>query len=58
MAASHPHSYGIFIGGADLDSDTESLMYCIAYGNGTYSVKTFRGAKVTTLVEKAPSDAL
>jgi hypothetical protein len=58
MAASHPHSYGIFIGGADLESDNESLMYCIAYGNGTYSVKTFRGAKVSTLVEKAPSDAL
>jgi hypothetical protein len=58
MAASHPHSYGIFIGGADLDSDTESLMYCIAYGNGTYSVKTFRGATVSTLVDRAASDAL
>ena len=58
MAASHPHSYGIFIGGADLDSDNESLMYCIAYGNGTYSVKTFKGAKVTVLVDRAASDAL
>ena len=58
MAASHPHSYGIFIGGADLDSDNESLMYCIAYGNGTYAVKTFRGAKVTTLVDRAESAAL
>jgi len=50
MAASHPHSYGLFIGGADLESDTETLMYCIAYGNGTYAVKTFHGEKVTTLV--------
>jgi hypothetical protein len=58
MEASHPHSYGIFIGGADLDSDNESLMYCIAYGNGTYSVKTFKGAKVTTLVDRVASDAL
>ncbi len=58
MAASHPHSYGIFIGGADLESDNETLMYCIAYGNGTYSVKTFRGAKVTTLVDRAATDAL
>lgn len=58
MAASHPHSYGIFIGGSDLESDTEKLMYCIAYGNGTYSVKTFHGAKVTILVDRAAHDAL
>jgi opacity protein-like surface antigen len=58
MASSHPHSYGIFIGGADLESDTETLMYCIAYGNGTYSVKTFHGEKVTTLVDRAASPAL
>jgi len=58
MAASHPHSYGIFIGGADLESDMETLAYCIAYGNGTYSVKTFHGATVTTVVDRAASDAL
>lgn len=58
MAASHPHSYGIFIGGADLESDMETLMYCIAYGNGTYSIKTFHGANVQTLVNRAASDAL
>jgi hypothetical protein len=58
MAASHPHSYGVFIGGADLESDNETLMYCIAYGNGTYSVKTFHGANVQTLVNAAPTDAL
>lgn len=58
MAASHPHSYGIFIGGADLESDTETLLYCIAYGNGTYSVKTFHGAKVTEIVKMEASPAL
>lgn len=58
MAASHPHSYGVFIGGANLESDTETLLYCIAYGNGTYSVKTFHGANVITLVEKAAHPAL
>jgi hypothetical protein len=58
MAASHPHSYGIFIGGNDLESDTETLMYCIVYGNGTYSIKTFHGAKVTTLVNAEASPAL
>lgn len=58
MAASHPHSYGIFIGGADLESDTETLLYCIVYGDGTYSVKTFHGANVTTLVNREASAAL
>ena len=32
---SHPHSYGIFIGGNDLGTDQQSLLYCAAYGNGT-----------------------
>ena len=58
MTASHPHSYGIFIGGNDLESDTETLMYCIAYGNGTYSVKTFRGSAVQTLVNLEKTSAL
>ena len=58
MAADHPHSYGIFIGGADLESDMETLAYCIAYGNGTFSVKTFHGAKVTTLVNMQAHPAL
>ena len=46
MVSPHPHPYGIFIGGADLESDTETLMYCIVYGTGVYSVKTFRGSNV------------
>jgi hypothetical protein len=58
MAASHPHSYGVFIGGANLESDAETLLYCIAYGDGTFAIKTFHGAKVTTLIDKAPHDAL
>lgn len=58
MTASHPHSYGIFIGGNDLESDTETLMYCIAYGTGKYSIKTFHGAKVTTLVDSEENAAI
>ena len=46
MAAQHPHSYGIFIGGQGLESESETLMYCIVYGTGTYAIKTFRGATV------------
>jgi hypothetical protein len=58
MAASHPHSYGIFIGGANLESDSETLAYCIVYGNGTYSIKTFHGSNVATVVDREASDAL
>lgn len=58
MASSHPHSFGMFIGGADLSSENETLMYCIVYGNGTYAIKTFHGAKVTTLVNNEASAAI
>ncbi len=58
MAASHPHSYGIFIGGADLESDTETLMYCIVYGTGVFSIKTFHGSNVSQLVNREEHAAL
>jgi hypothetical protein len=37
----HPHPYGIVIGGNDLGTDQESLLYCEAYGNGTFIVRGF-----------------
>jgi hypothetical protein len=40
-AMSHPHSYGLFIGGNDLDTDTPSLLYCTPYGNGNFIVRAF-----------------
>jgi hypothetical protein len=39
--SSHPHSYGVFIGGNDLGTDQQSLLYCAAYGNGTFIVRGF-----------------
>jgi hypothetical protein len=38
---SHPHSYGIVIGGNDLGTDQQSLLYCATYGNGTFIVRGF-----------------
>lgn len=58
MAAQHPHSYGIFIGGQGLESESETLMYCIVYGTGTYAIKTFRGATVSTLVNTTAHPAI
>ena len=38
---SHPHSYGIFIGGNNMGTDTMSLVYCAAYGDGNAFVRGF-----------------
>lgn len=55
----HPHSYGVFIGGADLDADAQSLAYCIVYADGTYSVKYFHGAdKVETVADRQAHAAI
>ena len=35
----HPHPYGLFIGGANLDTDKATLLYCTPYGNGTFIVR-------------------
>jgi hypothetical protein len=38
---SHPHPYGIFIGGSDLGTADQSYVYCAAYGNGNFIVRGF-----------------
>jgi hypothetical protein len=38
---SHPHPYGIFIAGNDMGTDQQSLLYCAAYGTGTFIVRGF-----------------
>jgi hypothetical protein len=38
---SHPHPYGIFIGGNDLGTAQATYLYCEAYGNGTFIVRGF-----------------
>ena len=50
---SHPHSYGIFIGGNNMGTDRMTLVYCVAYGDGNALVRGF-GPAVFTLVRPAP----
>ena len=38
---SHPHPYGIVIGGNDLGTANQSYLYCAAYGSGTFIVRGF-----------------
>jgi len=37
----HPHPYGIVIGGNGLGTDQQSLLYCAAYGTGSFIVRGF-----------------
>jgi hypothetical protein len=37
----HPHPYGIMIAGNDMGTADETLLYCAAYGNGTFIVRGF-----------------
>ena len=38
---SHPHPYGLFIGGNDMGTANQSYLYCAAYGNGNFIVRGF-----------------
>ncbi len=55
---SHPHPFGLFIGGNKLGTDQQSLLYCVAYRDGSYLVRAFKGDVVTTVVKKTPNDAV
>ncbi|MEO6447142.1 MAG: hypothetical protein ABIZ91_20380 [Gemmatimonadaceae bacterium] len=41
---SHPHPYGIMIGGNNMGTDTQSFLYCAAYGNGKFIARGFSPA--------------
>lgn len=58
ISSDHPHPYGIFIGGKGLDSDTPTLLYCVAYGNGTFLVRGFNAGAVVTASRRGPNDAV
>jgi hypothetical protein len=58
----HPHPYGVFIGGNDMGTENQSQLYCAAYGNGNFIVRGFgpavfqmngRGGEANAAVHKA-----
>jgi hypothetical protein len=53
----HPHPYGIVIGGNDLGTETQSLIYCNAYGNGTFIVRGFGPAAFSVSPRRAEANA-
>ncbi len=55
---SHPHPYGIFIGGSSLDTDKQTLLYCTAYNDGTFLVRGFSGGTVFNVSKRGPHAAV
>jgi hypothetical protein len=58
VSPEHPHPYGIFIGGDKLGTDQHTLLYCVAYGDGSYLIRGFNGPEVTTLSKRQPHAAV
>src|SRR5687768_14106782 len=56
--AAHPHPYGIFIGGKDLETDAPTMVYCVAYSSGQYLVRGFAAGKVVNIAARAAHDAV
>jgi hypothetical protein len=50
---SHPHSYGIVIGGNNMGTDRMSLVYCVAYGDGSALIRGFGPAVFTPMPQTA-----
>jgi hypothetical protein len=49
----HPHPYGIAIAGNDLGTPNMSILYCSAYGSGTFIVRGF-GPAAFSVSPRAP----
>lgn len=50
----HPHPYGIVIGGNDMGTDQQTYLYCATYGTGTFIVRGF-GPGPFQLSERRPT---
>ena len=53
----HPHPYGIMIGGNDLGTDQQSLLYCSAYGTGSFIVRGFGPAPFSVGARRPEANA-
>lgn len=57
-APTHPEGYGLIVAGKNLDGPTQSYIYFLIRGDGTYLVKKRAGAETTGIVDWAPSTAV
>lgn len=54
----HPHPYGIFIGGNDMGTANATYLYCAAYGNGTFIVRGMGPAPFQMNGRGGPADSV
>jgi hypothetical protein len=52
----HPHPFGVFVGGKDLETDTPTFVYCVAYRDGTFTVRQYAAGKPAQIVRKTPNE--
>lgn len=54
----HEESYGVFIGGSDLNGPKRNYLYCVVFGNGNVMVRHRDGDDTHTLLGKTPNAAV
>jgi len=48
----HPHPFGVFVGGKDLETETPTFLYCVAYRDGTFTVRQYNAGKPSQIAKK------
>ena len=54
----HPHPFGLFIAGKNLDTDKPSYLYCVAQRSGDFLVRQFTDGTVSNVVRRTPNAAV
>jgi hypothetical protein len=57
-APAHPEAYGLFIGGAGLETPAQDYLYFVVRGDGKYLIKHRAGEQVHTLADWTASPAV
>ena len=55
--SAHEESYGLFIGGSDLNGPKQNYLYCVVFGSGNVMVRHRDGGDTHTLLGKTASPA-
>ena len=56
-SSAHEESYGLFIGGTDLNGPKQNYLYCVVFGSGNVMVRHRDGGDTHTLLGKTASPA-
>jgi hypothetical protein len=56
-ASTHEESYGVFIGGTDLNGPKQNYLYCVVFGTGNVMVRHRDGGDTHTLLGKTSNAA-